>query len=300
MVETKIDRFLQYIELEKRYSPLTVELYKSDLKHFFDYLKGYEFESVRKIDHHAIRSWSVSLIENGMMPSSIKRKLSTLKTYFKFLRKNEIIEVNPMMKVIAPKAGKVLPKVIEKKNLNSLFEQVEFGKEYKGVRNKLILELLYGTGIRRAELINLRLKDVDLYHQRIKVLGKGSKERLVPIAPYLMKLIQDYLLVRNLEFPTASTYIFLTDKGKQTYPKIIYNIVNRYLSMVSTAEKRSPHTLRHSFATHLVDNGADLNAVKELLGHASLASTQVYTHNSIQRLQKVYEQAHPKAKMNED
>ena len=300
MVETKIDNFLQYIELEKRYSPLTVELYKSDLKHFFDYLKGYELANVGEINHQIIRSWSVSLIENGMLPSSIKRKLSTLKTYFKFLRKNGIIELNPMMKVLAPKAGKVLPKVIEKKNLTTLFEQIEFGNDYKDIRNKLILELLYGTGIRRAELINLRLDNVDLHHQRIKVLGKGSKERLVPIAPYLMKLIQDYLLIRDIEFPNAPPYIFLTDKGKQTYPKIIYNIVNRYLSLVSTAEKRSPHTLRHSFATHLVDNGADLNAVKELLGHASLSSTQVYTHNSIQRLQKLYEQAHPKAKMNDD
>lgn len=300
MVETKIDNFLQYLELEKRYSPLTVELYKSDLKHFTTYLEEYDFATIREVGHLHIRSWSVHLIERGMMPSSIKRKLSTLKTYFKFLRKNGVIEQNPMMKVIAPKAGKTLPKVIEKKNLTRLFEQIEFGDDYKGVRNRLILELLYGTGMRRAELINLQLDSLDSHHQRIKVFGKGSKERLIPIAPYLMNLIEDYLRVRGEYFPESPPYIFLTEKGKKTYPKIIYNIVHRYLSLISTAEKRSPHTLRHSFATHLVDNGADLNAVKELLGHASLASTQVYTHNSIQRLQKVYEQAHPKAKMNDD
>lgn len=297
MVETKIDSFLQYIELEKRYSPLTVELYKSDLQHFMTYLAEYDFATIQEVGHLHIRSWSVSLIEKGMLPASIKRKLSTLKTYFKFLRKNGVIEQNPMLKVIAPKAGKTLPIVIEKKNLQSLFEQIEFGTDYKGVRNRLILELLYGTGMRRAELINLTHDSIDLHNQRIKVLGKGRKERLVPIAPYLMQIIKDYLFIRDTTFPEAPPYIFLTDKGKQTYPKIIYNIVKRYLSLVSTAEKRSPHTLRHSFATHLVDNGADLNAVKELLGHASLASTQVYTHNSIQRLQKVYEQAHPKAKI---
>jgi len=299
MVETKIDNFLQYLELEKRYSPLTVELYKSDLKHFTTYLMEYDFATIREVGHLHIRSWSVYLIEQGMLPSSIKRKLSTLKTYFKFLRKNGVIEQNPMMKVIAPKAGKTLPKVIEKKNLTRLFEQIEFGDDYNGVRNRLILELLYGTGMRRAELINLQLDNLDLHHQRIKVFGKGSKERLIPIAPYLMNLMQDYLRVRGEHFPESPPYIFLTEKGKKTYPKIIYNIVHRHLSLISTAEKRSPHTLRHSFATHLVDNGADLNAVKELLGHASLASTQVYTHNSIQRLQKVYEQAHPKARIKE-
>ena len=299
MVETKIDNFLQYLEFEKRYSPLTINLYEIDLRDFITFLKAYEFATIQEVDHIHIRSWSVFLIEKGLMPSSIKRKLSTLKTYFKFLRKNGAIEQNPMLKVIAPKAGKTLPKTIELKNMNALFDQVEFGNDFKGQRNRLILELLYGTGIRRAELIDLTLENIDLYHQRIKVFGKGSKERLVPVAPYLMQLIQAYLLVRKAEFPQAANFIFLTDKGKKTYPRIIYNIVHRHLSLVSTAEKRSPHTLRHSFATHLVDNGADLNAVKELLGHASLASTQVYTHNSIQRLQKVYEQAHPKAKMDD-
>jgi len=300
MSETNLDSFLQYLKLEKRYSPLTVDLYQSDLQQFLNYLKNqYKISDWNEITHQEIRSWSVSLIEKDISPNSIKRKLSILKTYFKFLRKKDLIQQNPLTKVIAPKAGKVLPAIIEKKNMTMLFENVAFGEGYKGSRNRMILELLYGTGMRRNELINLSVNDIDHHHQRLKIMGKGSKERLVPLAPYLMNLLNEHLAIRSNQFPTTPPFIFLTDKGKKTYPQLIYNIVKQHLSQVSTAEKRSPHVLRHSFATHLIDNGADLNAVKELLGHASLASTQVYTHNSIQRLQEVYQQAHPKAKIKE-
>ena len=295
MTKAYIHSFFQYLALEKRYSPLTIDLYKTDLHQFIDYLTSqFELES-EKAKHEHIRSWSVFLMEKGISSRSIRRKLSVLKTYYKFLRKKGIVAESPMLKVLAPKAGKVLPTVMEQKTLQHLFENVPFGDDFKGKRDQLMVELLYGTGMRRAELIGLKLDSIDLDGQRLKVLGKGNKERLLPLSPYLVKLMQQYLSLRGDTFPQSESYLFLTNKGKKLYPKLVYNTVHHYLSLVSTLEKRSPHVLRHSFATHMIDNGADLQAVKELLGHASLAATQVYTHNSIKRLQEVYQQAHPKA-----
>jgi len=200
-----------------------------------------------------------------------------------------------MLKVIAPKSGKTLPVFVDEKSLENLFELVEFDEGFEGQRDRLIMELFYGTGMRRAELIQLKPSDLDFSTNRIKVLGKGNKERLIPLAPYLVDLIKNYLKIRSNEFPNPEEYLLLTNKGKKTYPMFVHRCVNKYLSMVSTVEKKSPHVLRHSFATHLIDNGADLNAVKDLLGHANLAATQVYTHNSIARLKEVYKKAHPKA-----
>ncbi len=290
--------FFQYLELEKRYSPHTLKAYQTDLSQFFLFLqKTYEMTDVRQVKHTHVRSWMVDLLDNGVGPRSINRKLSCLKSYFKFLRKRKEIETNPMARVIAPKVGKRLPQVIGEKQMSFLFGNVDFGSGYNGLRNKLILELLYCTGIRCSELVGLQHADLDLDALQLKVKGKGNKERLVPLAPHLVQLLKDYIDLKDRTFPeVASQFLFLSDKGQAITSSQVYKIVRRYLSLVTTADQRSPHVLRHSFATHLSNHGADLNAIKELLGHSSLAATQVYTHNSIEKLRKVYEQAHPKAK----
>ncbi|RME12677.1 MAG: integrase [Bacteroidetes bacterium] len=290
--------FFQYLELEKRYSPHTLKAYQTDLSQFFLFLqKTYELSDVRKVRHLHIRSWMVDLLNKGVGTRSINRKLSCLKTYFKFLRKRKVIEANPMAKVIAPKVGKRLPQVIGEKQMSFLLENVEFGGGYNGIRNRLIMELFYCTGIRCAELVGLQHADLDLDALQLKVRGKGNKERLVPLAQHLVRLLNNYVNVKATAYPESSSgSLFLSDKGQPITSSQVYKIVRRYLSLVTTADQRSPHVLRHSFATHLSNNGADLNAIKELLGHSSLAATQVYTHNSIEKLRKVYEQAHPKAK----
>ena len=293
-----ITTFLQYLEFEKRFSPHTISAYKSDLEQFDIFLKlTYEIEKVVDIRHIHIRAWIVELIQNKITPRSINRKLSTLKTYFKFLKRRKTIKENPMLKVIAPKVGKRLPVVIKEIEIQHLFEEIDFGNGYPAVRDEMIMELLYSTGMRRSELIQLTPSHIDFHQQQIKVLGKGNKERLIPFAKKLSDHLKSYVLVRNEEFSlTNKDPLFLTNKGQKLYPKLVYNLVKKYLSQVTTVEQRSPHVLRHSFATHLSGNGADLNAIKELLGHSSLAATQVYTHNSIEQLKKVYQQAFPKAK----
>ena len=290
--------FFSYIQFEKRFSEHTVKAYQTDLDQFCDFLfKTYEISKAKDIRHTHIRAWIVDLMENKIAPRSINRKLSTIKSYFHFLIKRSVLEENPMLKVLPPKVGKRLPVVIDAAKMDLLLDQVEFGTDYKGVRDKTILELLYQTGIRRSELINLTFQDIDFDNLQIKVTGKGNKERLIPISAALEKTLRIYISVRKDHLPpTLFNLLFITKKGKKLYPKAVYKIVHDYLSLVTTKEQRSPHVLRHSFATHLSDNGADLNAIKELLGHSSLAATQVYTHNSIERLKQVYQQAHPKAK----
>jgi integrase/recombinase XerC len=290
--------FLKYLELEKRFSTHTTKAYKSDLLQFFAYLEEiYSLTSIPEVRHFHIRAWIVELMQNKITPRSINRKLSTLKTYFKFLKRRKEIQENPMLKVIAPKVGKRLPVVVKEVELENLFEKINFGKGYAAVRDEMVMEMLYSTGMRRSELINLTPNDLDFFNNRVKVLGKGNKERLIPFARQLADRLENYLAIRNDEFGLGATgSLFLTGKGKEMYPKLVYNLVKKYLSQITTVEQRSPHVLRHSFATHLSNNGADLNAIKELLGHSSLAATQVYTHNSIEKLKKVYQQAHPKAK----
>jgi integrase/recombinase XerC len=290
--------FLKYLELEKRFSTHTTKAYKSDLLQFFAYLEEiYSLTSIPEVRHFHTRAWIVELMQNKITPRSINRKLSTLKTYFKFLKRRKEIQENPMLKVIAPKVGKRLPVVVKEVELENLFEKINFGKGYAAVRDEMVMEMLYSTGMRRSELINLTPNDLDFFNNRVKVLGKGNKERLIPFARQLADRLENYLAIRNDEFGLGATgSLFLTGKGKEMYPKLVYNLVKKYLSQITTVEQRSPHVLRHSFATHLSNNGADLNAIKELLGHSSLAATQVYTHNSIEKLKKVYQQAHPKAK----
>ncbi len=294
----RLTNFFSYIRFEKRFSEHTIKAYESDLTQFKNYINlTYEVNNDEDIRHTHIRAWIVDLLEKKVTTRSINRKLSTLKSYFQFLKKRAVLTLDPMQKVIAPKVGKRLPIVVPVDRLEFLFEQIEFGNDFKGIRDKTILELLYQTGIRRSELMNLTYQNVNLEELTIKVLGKGNKERLIPISHKLSQTIQDYMTIRNATFPLELfNVLFVTEKGKKMYPKKVYSIVNRYLSLITTEEQRSPHVLRHSFATHLSNNGADLNAIKELLGHSSLAATQVYTHNSIERLKQIYQQAHPKAK----
>lgn len=291
-------RFLQYLQYEKRFSEHTLLAYSKDTEQFFTYLKDlYSITSASEVRHFHIRSWVIHLLEQNMTARSIRRKLSTLKTYFRFMRKHGHVQENPMQKVVIPKIGKRLPVYVQESELAQLFETITFTDDFSGQRDQLLLELLYATGMRRSELINLKIEDIDPSRGVLRVLGKGNKERLIPFGERIKQQVRQYINFRNHTFPnTKTTHLLLTDKGTPMYPKLVYNIVNRYLSFVTTVEQRSPHVLRHSFATHLSDRGADLNAIKALLGHSNLAATQVYTHNSIEKLRQVYQQAHPKAK----
>lgn len=288
---------MDYLRYEKRFSPHTLTAYETDMGQFVEFLqKTYELSDPGEIRHTHVRSWMVDLMERGNVSRSINRKLSCLKSYFKYLRRQGDITTNPMLKVIPPKTGKRLPVFVPEKAMSLLFEQVDFGEGHAGLRNRLVMEVLYCTGVRKSELIGLKMADVDFSTNNIKVYGKGGKERLIPVARHLAAQMERYVAVRRDVFPgNEITNLILTDKGKPLTAGFVYTLVKRYLSLVTTVEKRSPHVLRHSFATHLSNGGADLNAIKELLGHSSLASTQVYTHNSIEKLKKVYQQAHPKA-----
>ena len=291
-----IERFTNYLQYEKRFSAHTLSAYLQDLQQFQKFLSqsALDFDAVK---HHDIRSWIVDLLDKQTEPRSVQRKLSTLRTFYKFLQREMLVEANPTLQVKAPKVSKKLPVFIEDSNLNSLLDNAEmFGEGFEGLRDRVVLELLFVTGIRLAELITLSDADVNLYEQTIKVFGKRSKERIIPVNVSLMKLLKQYTEEKSKQnFQNLSQKLLVTSEGKAAYPKLIYRIVNKYLAYISTNEKKSPHVLRHSFATSLLNKGADLNAIKELLGHASLAATQVYTHNSVERLKTIYKQAHPKA-----
>lgn len=289
--------FFKYLRLEKRYASHTIQAYQNDLEQYELFIRTtYAIKELKNAQHLHIRSWMVALLEQGLTTASINRKLSTLKTFYKFAMKRGLITVNPMNKVVTPKMPKRLPAFLTGKSMALLFQNIDFGDGYAGSRNRIMLKVLYATGMRRAELIGLTLSDIDLVKCRFRVLGKGNKERLIPFSDDLKLALNHYIDIRETTFSnTVTPNLFLTSKGKKLYPKMVYNIVKKYLSQVTTQDKRSPHVLRHTFATHLMENGADLNAVKELLGHSSLAATQVYTHNSIEKLKRVYNQAHPKA-----
>jgi integrase/recombinase XerC len=294
-----IRAFEQYLRYEKRLSPHTLTAYLGDLDQFFAFLEQtYQTNKLEEIEHFHIRSWMVQLITEGLTTASVARKSASLKTYFRFLLRQGHLKQNPMLKIATPKVGKRLPAYLQEKEMQALFGKVaDFSTdEFPALRDQLILALLYGTGMRRAELIGLKTNDVFLAEKTLKVLGKGNKERKIPFGRVVHDLIVAYTELRDATFPEA-TYpeLLLTDKGKPLYPKFVYNTVKKYLSLITTAEKKSPHVLRHSFATHLSNNGAELNAIKDLLGHSSLAATQIYTHNSIEQLKKIYKKAHPKA-----
>jgi integrase/recombinase XerC len=287
------DKFLQYLQFEKRFSPHTVTSYSTDLSQFYHYLQvNYSVKDFSEVNHMLIRSWVVQMMEQKISARSINRKITTLKTFYKFLLRHTIVTENPMLKVQAPKASKRLPVFVEKGKMDVLLDHVEFGKDEEGRRDRLIIELFYSTGMRLSELINLELKNVDLAASQLKVLGKRNKERIIPFSRELSRQISEYLALRT---PGGSEFLFQTPAGKKLYEKLVYTIVKKYLSLVTTVDKKSPHVLRHTFATHMLNNGADLNAIKELLGHANLSATQVYTHNTVEKLKNIHKQAHPKA-----
>ena len=241
-----------------------------------------------------IRSWLVNLMEQKINPRSVNRKLTTLKSFYRYLLREGVLEENPMRRITSPKNSKRLPVFVEKDKMEMLFEQIDFGEGYPGLRDKLILEMFYVTGMRLSELVNLKETDIDFHYDTIKVLGKRNKERLIPFSNKFELLLKSYLDEKRNSFGDTND-LFLTDKGRLIYSKMIYRTVIKHLGKVTTLGKKSPHVLRHSFATHLLNNGAELNAVKELLGHANLSATQVYTHNTIDKLKRIYKQAHPKA-----
>ena len=290
--------FVNYLEHERRFSPHTIVAYRNDLRQFRDFLgRIYEIADYADVTHHMVRAWLVSLLEQDQTAATIRRKLSTLKALYRFRCRRGVQDHNPTTKVTSPKLPRRLPTVVGATALEQLLVTFSDRTDFSGLRDGLVLELLYGTGMRRAELIELRRADVDLNQRRILVRGKGGKERLIPFGDWLAQRIEAYEAARTQAWGEAAgvPQLLLTDRGKPLYPKWVYNKVKAYLGTVTTEPKRGPHTLRHSFATHLSDNGADLNAIKTLLGHANLAATQVYTHNSIDKLKKVYQQAHPKA-----
>jgi integrase/recombinase XerC len=297
------DSFISYIQFEKRYSPHTVNAYRNDIDQFYDFSdKKYGIVNIGDVNHMIIRSWIIDLIEHGLSARSVNRKLTSLKSFYKFLNSKGILEQDPMQRIISPKTSKRLPVFIEKEKMDTLFMDIDFGTGFQGARNRLILEMLYDTGMRLSELINLKVKDIDFHHSTLKVLGKRNKERLIPFSDKFASQLKKYLQERSLFLEKTEDFVhsvndslFFTNTCRDLYPKFVYRIVTAYLGEITTLSKKSPHVLRHTFATHLLNNGAELNAVKELLGHASLAATQVYTHNTIGKLKKIYHQAHPKA-----
>ena len=297
-----IKGYLNYLTFEKRASKDTIKAYQKDMDQFIGFMDDtYAIKIPAQVETRHIRSWIIDLLDIGLAASSIKRKLSTLKSFFNYLQKHEGLEQNPVLNVPIPKTGKRLPTFVQENVLDKLFNAAFWTDDFPGKRDYLMLYLLYNTGMRRSELIQLQMNSINWEGRYIRILGKGGKERLVPFGQKLADLIKDYLEIRKAEFSQAnSNHLLLTDKGKELYPKLVYNKVKRYLSLFSTKEKLSPHVLRHSFATHLSNNGADLNAIKELLGHSSLAATQIYTHNTIEQLKNIYQQAHPKAKTDQD
>ncbi len=287
--------FIHFLEFEKRYSPHTLKAYQKDLNVFTTYMEEtYGVSRWEEINGEMIRSWIVSLMENGMLPRTVNRKISVLKAFFKYLLSEGKINNNPTTLITSIKQGKPLPAFVEKNQLNELFDSQDYSKDFITMRNNLVLSILYNTGIRLSELLSLTNDSFDFDQHLLRVTGKRNKERVIPLAAPIENEIKEYIDKKNQVFPKGPVKLIVTKKGQKAYPKMIYRIVHLALSG-ATSGKRSPHVLRHSFATHLLNNGAGLNAIKDLLGHSSLAATQVYTHTTIEQLQSIYKQAHPRA-----
>ncbi|TXD81762.1 tyrosine-type recombinase/integrase [Subsaximicrobium wynnwilliamsii] len=293
-----ISAFSDYLLFEKKYSELTLKAYRSDLEGFSEFIASeYETSSIDDVNYPQIRNWIVKLVDSGISNRSINRKISSLNSYYKFLQKIGELQINPLSKHRALKTGKKVQVPFSEKEMASVLELLDGDTSFEGLRNRAIIELFYATGIRRIELVQLKLRDLDLQAATVKILGKRNKERLMPLLPSVVASLNRYILARNnCEIIEDPDLLFLTKKGVKIYEMLVYRIINDYFSLVSSKVKRSPHILRHSFATHLLNQGANLNAVKELLGHSSLAATQVYTHNSIAKLKEVYAKAHPRSK----
>jgi len=290
-----IDAFLDYIFLEKKYSVNTVTAYKNDLLSFRDFIiVEYNQDNLLEVLYPQIRNWIVSLVNANISNRTINRKVSSLKSFYKFLQKSEQIVINPLSKHKALKTAKKVQVPFTAKEINSVIENISKENNFTSIRNKLIVELFYSTGVRRIELINIKEKNISLSSGTIKVLGKRNKERFVPILNSVALTLKNYLEIKK-DYSKNLEELFITENGNKIYETLVYRIINSYFSQVSSKVKKSPHILRHSFATHLLNEGANLNSVKELLGHSSLASTQVYTHNSLDAIKKVYNQAHPRS-----
>lgn len=290
-----VAEFLSYLNLQKRFSPLTTKNYAIDLKQFFNFLNQEVYDSrLSEISYQHVRSFIASLIDKKKSTVSVNRKISCLKSFFKYALKNNLISNNPMQKIQGPKTPKRLPVFIDENQIEKIFNQLKFDSGFEGIRNKLLIDVLYQTGLRRAELINLKETDLDLISLQLKVLGKRNKERIIPFSIHLKRSIQEYLNAKQ-ENNLINSFLFVNLKNIQLSPQALTKIVSEILSEVTTNKKKSPHVLRHTFATHLLNRGADINAVKELLGHANLSATQIYTHNTIEKLKKSYNQAHPRS-----
>ena len=294
---SRSDQFLLYLRQEKRYSPHTLTAYENDLKQFSDYISDqYGLDNLLEVDASLIRSWFALLMSDGYSRGSVNRKMSSLKSYYKYHLKNGDIVMNPMDKLRSVKKERKLPVFVQEDKLSELFDKQDFSQDFKGLRDLLMLELLYTTGIRLSELLNLRHADLDASGNTIRVTGKRDKQRMIPLLEQVKQTYLLYCREKQKHFGAeVSGEVLMTDKGKKLYPGFVYRRVIFYLRKVTTRSKKSPHVLRHSFATHMLDHGADLNAIKEILGHASLAATQVYTHNTIEKIKSIYKQAHPKA-----
>lgn len=285
--------FLDYLKFEKRYSQHTLVSYNTDLSQFFLFLeKSYDTNNIKEISSSMVRTWLASLKEDKLESKSINRKISSLKSFFKYQLRNGNIVISPMTTIISPKTSKRLPNFVEEQHIETLLQHVEFSDSWNDKTKKMVLLTLYNTGMRLSELINLKQTQIDFSNNQLKVLGKGNKERIIPLSKSVLDSFKEYI---NERPTTILENVFLTEKGKPLNPRYVYGFVKEYLSLVTTIKKKSPHVLRHSFATHLMNNGAELNAVKELLGHSSLAATQIYTHNTIEKLKEVFKKAHPKA-----
>ncbi len=289
------ESFINYLTFEKRTSSHTVTAYKKDLDQFVQFCtEVVGVFDVKKTDDRLVRGWIVHLMEKEYTPRSVSRKISTIKAFFRFLMKNDVVELNPAVQVSLPKIRKKLPNFIEEDQLHHLLDDGWFADDFIGTRDKLIITLLYGTGIRRSELLKLKERDFDMKECLIKVLGKRQKERVIPYPRSINPLLQQYISLRNHETGPSPEALLTTDKGTPVYEKLVYRVVTEYMEKVTSLEKRSPHVLRHSYATHLLNRGADLNAVKELLGHSNLSATEIYTHTTFEKLHQIYKQAHPR------
>lgn len=289
-----IEKFLHYLRVERNFSKHTILSYQNDLEQFRAFLKRtYEMEKPEEATTTMIRSWMAEMMQEKLSARSVIRKASALRTFYHFLLKEGAITLDPMLKISSPKMPSRLPVFVTPKDIGVLFRDIEFPKTFEGVRDRLIMEMFYSTGIRLSELITMKEANVNIYNLTIKVFGKRAKERIIPIPGILKEYVSAYRAERN-KLGLKGEYFFVNKKGDPLYEKQVYLIVHNYLGMVTTLHKKSPHVLRHTFATHLLDNGADINSVKELLGHANLAATQVYTHNSLEKLKNVYKQAHPR------
>lgn len=291
----QISQFIQYLQFEKRYSQHTIIAYQNDLEQFGSYLiSQYDAPAVEAVKPAMVRSWLAAMKgEENTANKTLNRKISTLKSFFKFLMKNGVLQQTPMTTIISPKVSKRLPVFIEENDFKNNFGRLHFKDDFLGKTERMVLVLFYNTGMRLSELINLKESSIDWSYSYIKVVGKGNKERIIPVSRELLQELKNYIAEKPVS--SAENYVFVNAKGKKFVAKSVYNFINKHLSDISTISQKSPHILRHTFATHLMNNGADLNAVKELLGHSSLAATQVYTHNTIEKLKEVYKQAHPKA-----